>query len=317
MKLGIIGTGMIVRDFLQILPQLKLERVSIFGRNPEQTKALAQTYEISQIFCDYEEMLASDADTLYIALPNDLHFSFAEKALKAGKHIILEKPITPSLSEFQALRRLAEEQKKILIEAMTVHYLPAYLRLKDYLPRLGQIKIVSLNYSQYSSRYDRFKAGEILPAFDPLKAGGALMDLNVYNLHFLIGLFGAPKSAFYSANIERNIDTSGIMLLDYEDFKAVCIAAKDCQAPVTLSIQGEKGCISIPMPANIMDNFSLNLNAQPPQQYSFENQHRMLPEFQKFISIIARQDFAFAEKMLDISEAAVALLDTHKCKIQD
>ena len=104
----------------------------------------------------------------------------------------------------------------MIFEAMNLHYTPAFLSLKEDLNKLGDIKIVSFNYSQYSSRYNAFKGGTILPAFDYHKAGGALMDLNVYNIHALIDLFGKPVYHKYMANIEKNIDTSGIMIFDFE-----------------------------------------------------------------------------------------------------
>lgn len=65
------------------------------------------------------------------------------------------------------------------------------------------------------------------------------MDLNIYNIHFIVGLFGVPKSVEYLANIQRDVDTSGILLLDYGDFKVLSIAAKDSGAPVTSTIEGE------------------------------------------------------------------------------
>ncbi|WP_032091837.1 Gfo/Idh/MocA family protein [Necropsobacter rosorum] len=309
MKLGIVGTGMIVQDLMQIMPAIRLARRAIFGRDREKTQALAQQNGIEQCFFDYDAMLASDLDTIYIALPNHLHFDFARRALMADKHVILEKPITSNYAQFRQLRELARARHKILLEAVTVHYLPAYQAIKQKMPDLGEIKIVSLNYSQYSSRYDRFKAGDILPAFDAQKSGGALMDLNVYNLHFAVGLFGAPQSCIYAANIARGIDTSGILLLDYGRFKAVCIGAKDCAAPVQLSIQGEQGCISVPMPANAMNRFSLSDNRGNTQEYCFEPQHRMLYEFQQFVRIIDQQDDAFAEHMLDLSDTVCRLLE--------
>lgn len=309
MKLGIVGTGMIVRDLMQTLPSINIEKLVIFGRDREKTQQFAQDCGISHCFFDYAAMLASDIDTVYIALPNHLHFAFAEQALKAGKHVILEKPITSNYAEFKQLRETARAQQKLLLEAVTVHYLSAYQKIKEKLTALGQIKIISLNYSQYSSRYDRFKAGDIQPAFDPQKSGGALMDLNVYNLHFAVGLFGAPQNVMYLANIERNIDTSGIVMLDYPMFKAVCIGAKDCAAPVMLSIQGDKGNITVPMPANAMHRFTFTDNQGNAEQFEFETQHRMYYEFQRFVEIIDTQDFAFAEQMLDISETVCRLTE--------
>ena len=85
------------------------------------------------------------------------------------------------------------------------------------------------------------KKEQFYQPFDFHKAGGALMDLNVYNIHALIDLFGKPVYHKYMANIERNIDTSGMMLFDFEHFKALCIGAKDCKAPLMNTIQGNLG----------------------------------------------------------------------------
>lgn len=309
MKLGIVGTGMIVQDLLQIRAQLNVEKLAIFGRDPQKTQQLAEKYQLDAFFSDYSELLAADLDTIYIALPNHLHFAFAKQALQAGKHVILEKPITSNTGEFKQLRALAQAQNCLLLEAVTVHYLPAYQQLKQKIAELGEIKIISLNYSQYSSRYDRFKAGEVLPAFDPQQSGGALMDLNVYNLHVAVGLFGKPQSCVYRANIECGIDTSGIMLLTYPNFQAVCIGAKDCAAPVQLSIQGDKGCIIVPMPANAMNTFEIRMNNGQTELFQFEAQHRMFYEFQQFAHIVDHLDFAFAEQMLDISEIVCQLTE--------
>lgn len=79
------------------------------------------------------------------------------------------------------------------------------------------------------------------------------MDLNIYNIHFIVGLFGVPKSVEYLANIQRDVDTSGILLLDYGDFKVLSIAAKDSGAPVTSTIEGENETIVVNGPANVMD----------------------------------------------------------------
>ena len=147
----------------------------------------------------------------------------------------------------------ANKKNLMIFEAMNLHYIPAFLSLKEDLKKLGDIKIVSFNYSQYSSRYNAFKEGTILPAFDFHKAGGALMDLNVYNIHALIDLFGKPVYHKYMANIERNIDTSGMMLFDFEHFKALCIGAKDCKAPLMNTIQGNLGAIVVKCPLKSND----------------------------------------------------------------
>ena len=88
-------------------------------------------------------------------------------------------------------------------------------------------------------------AGDVQPAFDPACAGGALMDLGVYNVSYIVGLFGEPNQAKYTANMERGIDTSGILLLKYPDSLCQCTGAKDCAAPGSVQLIGDAGRILI------------------------------------------------------------------------
>lgn len=314
MKLGILGTGKIVQEFLPEFVKLKIEIAAILAtaRSKERVENLAAQYNIKKIYFDYDELLADEnVDTVYIALPNNLHYLHAKKALLAGKNVIVEKPAVTTAEELADLKKISTENKKILLEAMTIHYLPAYLNIRADLEKLGNIKIVSLNYSQYSSRYDAFKRGEILPAFDPKKAGGALMDLNVYNLQFVIGLFGKPENFTYTANIERGIDTSGVLVLDYGNFKAVCIGAKDCQAPTVSTIQGDGGNIFTEIPVNRIDAYNLNGELK-----NFaENKSRMTYEFENFVEIIDGKNFERAENMLSICEISTKILQDARAQV--
>lgn len=316
MKLGILGTGMIVKDLLTTINKLDIESISILGAENTrvETEDLAGKYNLKSYY-DYDEMLNSNIDTIYVALPNFLHFAFAKQALINGKHVIIEKPITANYSELEELKTIAAENDLMIFEAMNIHYLPAYLSIKEQLPRLGSLKIVSMNYSQYSSRYNAFKEGNILPAFDYTKAGGALMDLNVYNLHVVIGLFGKPISVDYKANIEKNIDTSGIVTLDYGTFKAVCIGAKDCKAPVMSSLQGDEGNIIITRPPNQMRMFTLNDNQGNSKEFTYsEEDHRLLYEFQEFIIMIDGKDYDRMNRMLETSTIVSQVMEEARKK---
>jgi predicted dehydrogenase len=305
MKLGIIGAGMIVKDFLTITPNLKgLELTAISGRqnSKEIMNKFKDEYGIKNVFFDNDELLNSDIDTVYIALPNNLHFEYAKKALKANKNVIVEKPMTSTYKQAKILSDLAREKNLFIFEAISNQYLPNYKKIKELLPSLGNIKIVQCNYSQYSSRYDKFKEGEILPAFDPKFSGGALMDLNIYNIHYVVGLFGKPENIEYYPNIEKGIDTSGILILDYAKFKCVCIGAKDCKAPISNNIQGDKGCIYQDTPANVCEKFELFMNDGSSSLINVNNyEHRMVNEFIEFIDMINNNDLEKGYKMLDHS----------------
>ena len=240
MKIGIVGTGMIAQIVGPHLAEWGWSVGAVAGTpdTMDQVRELAKRAGAPEDSCyaTFDELLAnSDVNTVYLAVPNFLHFPFAKQALEAGRHVIVEKPMCSNVREAEELARLARGRDLMILEAISTLYLPNYARIRELLPRIGAIKIASMNFSQYSSRYDRFRAGEVLPAFDPAKSGGALMDLGLYNLHYLIGLFGAPERVSYLANVERGIDTSGVTTLDYGAFKAVSVAAKDCAAPSIVS----------------------------------------------------------------------------------
>ncbi|WP_431022895.1 MviM protein (plasmid) [Erwinia rhapontici] len=313
MKLGILGTGMIVKDLLSTIHKLPFTSLAILGtpKTEEETRTLAASYRIEDVFFDYSAMLESDIDTIYVALPNHLHFTFASQALQQGKHVIIEKPITTSIDDLNILKNLALERNLIILEAMNIHHLPAFISLQSQLASIGHIKLVSLNYSQYSSRYDEFLTGVIHPAFDSRKGGGALMDINVYNLHFVVGLFGKPLTVNYLANMHNNIDTSGVMLFDYGGFKCICIGAKDCKAPASSFIQGDKGCVNITLPVNQMMDYGIALNNGDTSHYSFDRrEHRLLYEFQEFIRIIDTLDYPAAARLLAVSSIVAEVIET-------
>lgn len=311
MKLGILGTGMIVKDLLHTIDSLNIDEVYLLAteKSKEMAQKMADEHHFKGVFTNYDELLKTDVDTIYVALPNFLHYSFSKKALEAGKNVICEKPFTSNYKEAEELAALAEKKHLIIIEAMTVHYLPAVQAIKKDLSQLGNLKIVSLNYSQYSSRYDRFKEGIILPVFDVHKSGGALYDLNVYNVHFIVELFGQPKSVDYLANIAQDIDTSGILTLDYGSFKAVSIGAKDCKAPLMNTIQGDLGNIIVNTPVSRMTSYTIGDNSGKTSVKDYnENRHAMSYEFNEFIDIIDHKNEAKAKQMLEISLIASEIM---------
>ena len=309
MNLGIVGARMIVKDFLSFsheLPEIKLE--AIVARNIENLKNLQNTYNIKQIHTDLDEFLSSPSiDTIYVAVPNNLHYSVAKKALEAGKNVICEKPFTLNYHETVELFQLAESKNLILIEAITNQYLPNYLEIKENLSQIGNIRLVECNFSQLSSRYEAFKKGIIAPVFDKNQGGGVLGDLNIYNIHFVVGLFGAPKNSEYYPNIVREVDTSGILILEYDEFKVVCIAAKDTYNNSYANIQGDKGLIKVIGTLNEVPNYIIKNNEVEMKVNKNIHKHRMYSEFKKFIDVINNNDFDFMKKQKEHSLAVMEI----------
>ncbi|SEK65102.1 Gfo/Idh/MocA family protein [Paenibacillus sp. OK003] len=317
MKLGIVGAGMIVRDllsFIHEIPAITLEAICSRPAHQDKLLTLQEQYGIARIHSEYSEMITNDeVDTIYIGLPNHLHYAYAKEALLGGKHVICEKPFTSNLQEFLELKEIARQKQLVLVEAITNQYLKNYLSMKENLPKLGDIKIVECNYSQYSSRYEAFQAGEVLPAFNPEMSGGALMDINLYNIHLVVGLFGSPKKVEYWANMERGIDTSGMLLLDYGEFKCVCIGSKDSTAPNAMNIQGNKGYIHMTSSANICESFDLALHKETPIRVDIKDHpHRMYDEFVEFERMIREQDLEKVTAMLEHSEKVMEVIEQAK-----
>lgn len=318
MKLAVLGTGKIVQEALPVLAELGVPLCALLSteRSRERAQALAGRYGIGLCCSSYEQALESGADTVYVALPNALHYEYAREALLRGKHVIVEKPAVPALAQLQELRRLAEARELILAEAVTVHHLPAFRALAKQLPQLGTIRLAGMNYSQYSSRYDAFLGGTTAPVFDPDQAGGALMDLNVYNIHCAAALFGRPQAVRYCANLQRGVDTSGALTLDYGGMTAVCVAAKDCQGENASFIQGERGRLTMRGAVSGLTAWELSLRSGERTRFTIDRPgHRMSYEFIEFRRMVEQRDLAGAEELLRVSEIAVEILETARAQL--
>lgn len=314
MKLTVVGTGKIVEEALPVISAtngIEIEALVSTPRSREKAETLAEQYQIPEIYTSLDQALANpNTDTVYVATPNHLHYEMTKQALLAGKHVICEKPFTLKEAQAQELAQLAKEKELILLEAITNLYLENFAVLKEELANLGDIKVVDCNYSQYSSRYDAFKEGVIAPAFDPEKGGGALRDLNIYNIHLVVALFGLPKTVNYLPNMERGVDTSGILLMDYLDFKVVCIAAKDCSAEVRTTIQGNQGSLIVAGESNTLPQVQVTENGIEPRVINKNgSEHRMAAEFRVFQAIIDERDFARAQEAIDHSLKVMKVLD--------
>ncbi len=248
MKVATIGSGVIVDRMIDAMSKVDgVDLVACYSRTQERADEFAKKHNIAKTYTDLDEMLKDDEiDTVYVASPNSLHFIQSKKALLAKKHVINEKPFCPTVEEAKELFDIAKENGVYIFEAITNQYLPNYKIFKDNLNRVGDIKFVQCNYSQYSSKYGKYKNMELPNVFNPAFKGGAIMDINVYNIHFVTGIFGKPLNTQYIANQGYNgIDTSGVLIMYYPEFIATCIGAKDSASPSSCIVQGDKGHLRV------------------------------------------------------------------------
>ena len=295
MKISIAGTGKIVGEVLQMIHKEfagKIEVTGIYSRehSVEHAIDLCQAYAPTGfVYTDYERMLQeAEADYVYIANANHVHHEYAMKAMMAGKNVIVEKPIAVDRVQTEELIDTAIQRCVYCLTAFSLLYMPLFRQLQELVPQLGTIRMIHCNFAQRSSRYDRYLRGELTPVFDPTMAGGTLADLNVYNLCFMIALFGPPRTVRYECNRGFNgIDTSGTLLCHYPTSIATLSASKDSNGLSYGCIQGENGYIEVHGSVSILDSFTLHLDGKEPITYkSDSSRHRLSYEFQEFLALI-------------------------------
>lgn len=312
-KLGTIGSGVIVHSILDNVQRtdgITLE--AVYSRSEEKAAALAKEYGCQKTYTDMDAFLADESINLvYIATPNLLHFPQAKKALLAGKNVLLEKPFTTTYAHAQELASLAREKGLLLVEAAPTSFLPNFAILKNELPKIGNIKLVMSNYSQYSSRYDAVLRGEVPPVFDPAFGGGCLMDINFYNVLLNVLLFGAPKSATYHANRPAGLsDTSGIMVMEYDGFVSTNVGAKDTWGVNFFQIEGENGYIYVENGSNGIQSVRTVTKTSDETQNLQSSTDRWFYEIQELTRLLLNNERESLDARLDTTLTTIQVIES-------
>lgn len=303
MKIATIGTGIIVEHFIRAARTVKdIEFVAVYSRNLVRGHEFAEKVDIKKIYTSLTEMFLDDEiDTVYIASPNSLHYEQSKLALLAGKNVIVEKPFTGNYDKACELVKLSQEKNLYLFEAICNIHMPHFEYIKEKLEKVGNIKLIQCNYSQYSSRYSQLLQKTVTNVFDPDFSGGALADINIYNLHFVVGLFGMPEEVSYIANCHENgIDTSGVVILKYPEFVVECVGAKDSYSSNFAQIQGETGYIMVPGGVNGLKRVEIVTNDLT-ENHNVQDRDRLSYQVEAFRDIVATKDRARCDSLLEHS----------------
>ncbi|AUG28259.1 Gfo/Idh/MocA family oxidoreductase [Microbacterium hominis] len=247
-RLATIGTSTITEKFADAVAQTPGIRIDVvFSRDADRGRAFADRLGIDRVSTDLDALLSTgEVDAVYVGSPNGAHAAQAAAAIAAGVHVFLEKPATPTADEFARLVDDARDRGVVVFEGMRNVYDPGMSRLRELLPRVGAVRLVSFGQSQRSARYDLVLAGETPNIFDPALAGGALFDLGVYPLSAAIELFGAPSRVLgATVAIATGADGAGAAVLDYDGFVAQIAFSKIGASRRPNEIQGELGTIEI------------------------------------------------------------------------
>ncbi len=312
-RLGTIGSGVIVHSILDNVARTEgIRPVAVYSRSQEKGEALARQYGVPRVYTDMDAFLQDEEiNFVYIATPNLLHYPQAKKALLAGKNVILEKPFCTKAEDARELVRIARERKLFLIDAVPTAFLPNFEVLKRELPKIGRVKLVLANYSQYSGRYDKLLAGEVPNIFNPAYAGGCLMDINFYNVYLNVALFGKPVEAIYYPNIFRDLaDTSGILMMRYDGFVSQSAGAKDTWGVNSFQIEGEKGYLYIENGSNGIAKVKVVTRAGEEEFNEQPDPDRWFYEVQELTRLVLADDYDAIYRRLDTMLAVIETIET-------
>ena len=179
LRWAVLGTGVIANEMAQALHSMGRTLDAVGNRTHEKAEAFAEKYGIPKVYGDYHEMFSDpEIDAVYITTPHNTHIGSLEEALSHGKHVLCEKSITLNSAELERAQKLAEENRAVLAEAMTIYHMPLYRELirRVRAGELGRVNLIQLNFGSFKP-YDmtnRF--------FSRSLAGGALLDIGVYAL---------------------------------------------------------------------------------------------------------------------------------------
>lgn len=310
-KIGAVGTSFIMDTILENIALVDgISCEAIYSRTASKAHNLADKFQIPKIYTNYETMLADKSlNFIYVASPNSLHYEHTKAALLAGKNVLCEKPFTVTSGQLRELISLAKSNRLFLFEAILPMFHPNFKMIQEKLVAIGKPKMAQGVFCQYSSRYDALLRGEEPNVFNPAFAGGALMDLNMYNVYFLVGLFGKPLSVHYEPTLyENGIDTNGILTMKYSDFLCQCVGAKDAFCENSMQILGDKGYIRVtPGASNVQE---VKIVRRGETEMTFRSPHNpWYYEFAALIQLLSSNDYEECYRRLDLSLQVVEVLE--------
>ncbi|MFL9953340.1 Gfo/Idh/MocA family oxidoreductase [Paraburkholderia nemoris] len=185
---GIVGTGRIARRFalgLTHVPQASLS--ALWSRRAEPAMAFAAEFG-GEVRASFDALLASGVDALYIATVQDSHADYAIAALKAGLHVLCEKPATINKPQLEHVLEVARAEHRLFMEAMKPPFYPLYRKLRAHLDAepIGEVGLVRAGCSVPGVPDNH-------PSLSFEHAGGALLDIGVYEMFLAVDWLGAPR----------------------------------------------------------------------------------------------------------------------------
>lgn len=248
MKWGVYATGAIAHGFANDLKKVNGAKiVAAYARNEHKGRLFCEKYGIER-FYNNEDAFFSDPEieAVYVSTPHTLHAEISIKALKAGKHVLCEKPFAMNANEAKRVIAVALEQKRFVMEALWTLFLPAIQKVFEWIEadKIGAVKVIQANFG-FGGNND--PQGRLL---NPDLGGGALLDVGIYPVLMANVLSkGTPESICAQVNLtDTGVDGSTFINFKYPNgIYALLAASIEVNLINDLVIYGDKGRIVVPL----------------------------------------------------------------------
>lgn len=204
---GILAPGIIANSMATAMKSVggKIHLHSVGSRDAGRAKDFAEKYGFEKYYGSYEEFLSDpELDAVYVSNPHAFHFDSVMASLEHGKHVLCEKPAGCNISQLNQMIEKSREKKLFFMEAMWTAFNPCIKKIRE---RISEGTIGELKHIQ-SYFCNRVPFNPKSRLWSPDMAGGALLDLGIYNIYFAMLVNGfAPIVKHGSiAKMYNNVD---------------------------------------------------------------------------------------------------------------
>lgn len=200
MKWGIISAANIAYD--EVVPALRRSARSIPYAMATKSKGKAKRFHMERVYEAYDELLADgNVNSVYIPLPNALHYDMVVQALKANKHVLVEKPATTSFEQMQHIAAVTAETGKVFLEGFMYQHHRQHGKMKELLPTIGDILHIKSHFSWMLEDAKDIR-------LNPTLGGGAMYDVGCYCMHAITQLIGFKPAAI--SMVSNTLSTSAV-----------------------------------------------------------------------------------------------------------
>jgi len=247
---GIASSGKICSDFvtaMKALPEGDHRLVAVGARALDRAQAFAKTHGVEKAYGSYQE-LANDPDVevVYVGPIHPQHLNVASIMVKAGKHVICEKPLCMNVKETKQLVELARQKKVFLMEAVWSRCFPVYKEMMRRIDagEIGEVVQVLSSFGQAIEHVDRIAKKE--------EGGGVTLDLGIYTVQFAQLVMGKqrPLKVLAGGHLNKDgVDETTSATLVYPGGRVATLnSSMRCLLPCEGIVVGTKGTIKVNYP---------------------------------------------------------------------